>query len=99
VIAIQALVVDGDQPGVLQSGHRAGLALEAGQELAVSCVARIHHLQRHRPVQANVESSVDRRRAPGRYHRVDAVSTVQHGADERVRMGAGIHLSILDLAR
>ena len=86
MLAVDALVVDGDQAGILQPRDGARLALEPGQELVVAGVARIHHLQCHRPVQPDVEPAVHRGHAAGGDHGVDAVSPVQHGADERVRL-------------
>ncbi len=59
-------------------------------------VARVHHLERHGPVQSDVEPAVHRGHAAGGDHGVDAVPTVQHRTDERVRSLAGLHVRILD---
>ena len=91
VLAVDALVVDGDQAGILEPGDRARLALEPGEELLVARVARIHDLQRHGSVQPKVEPAVHRRHAAGGDHGVDAVPTVQNGPDERVRLLVGLH--------
>ena len=61
MLAVDALVVHGDQAGVLQPRDRAGLALEPGQELLVAGIPGIHHLQRHRSIQPEVQSAVHRR--------------------------------------
>ena len=39
--ALDALVVHGDQAGILQAGDRARLALKPGEEMLVAGVARI----------------------------------------------------------
>ncbi len=93
--AVDALVVHGDQAGILQPRDGAGLALEPGQELAVAGVAGIHHLQRHRPVQPEVQPAVHRRHPAGGDQGVDAVAAVQHGPDERVRLLVGLHRHML----
>ncbi len=77
---VDALVVDRDEPGILEPGNSAGLHLESGQELLVTGVAGVHHLQRYRPVQPRVESAVHRRRAAGRDLGRNAVAPVQHCA-------------------
>ena len=99
VLAVEALVVDRDEAGILQSRDRAGLALEPGEELLVARVPRIHDLAGDRPVQPEVESPVHRGHAAGGDQGVDAVAPVQHDADERVRSLAGTHACILDSAR
>ena len=78
-------VVDGDQPGVPEPRHRAGLPPEPGQELVVTGVARIHDLQRDRPFQPGVEPPVDRGHAAGRDLAVDAVAAVERPARQGVR--------------
>ncbi len=90
-VSVDALVVHGDQPGILQPRDGAGLALEPRQELVVARVARIHDLQRHRPIQPEVESAVHARHPSGGDQSVDAVAPVQHGPDERVGLLVGLH--------
>jgi hypothetical protein len=75
--AIQALVVDRDEPGILEPGHAAGLELKAGQELLIAGVAGVHHLEGDRAVQPGVEAAVDRRGATGGNLGRDAVTPVQ----------------------
>ena len=91
MLAVDALVVDGDQAGILQPCDGARLALEPGQELVVAGIAGIHDLQRHRPIQPEVEAAVHRGHSAGGDHGVDAVAPVQHGPDEWVRLLVGLH--------
>ena len=77
---VEALVVDRDEPGILEPRDGAGLHLESGQELPVARVAGIHHLQRDRPVQPGVEAAIHRRRAAGGDRGRNAVAPVQHSA-------------------
>ena len=93
VLAVDALVVDGDQAGILQPRDGAGLALEPGQELLVAGIAGVHDLQRHRPIQPDVQAAVHRRHAAGGDQGVDAVPPVQHSPDKWVRLLVGLHLS------
>ena len=51
MLAVDALVVHGDQAGILQPCDSAGLALKPGEELVVAGVAGVHDLQRHRAIQ------------------------------------------------
>ncbi len=96
VHTVEALVVDRNQAGILESCHGPRLALEAGQELLIMGVARIHHLQRHRPVQSDVETAVHRGHASRGDHAVHAVAAIENRAEKRVRSLAGLHACILD---
>ena len=91
MLAVDALVVHGDQAGILQPRDGARLALKPGEELSVAGVARIHDLQRHRPVQPEVQPAVHSRHPAGGDQGVDAVAPVQHRPDERVGLLAGLH--------
>ena len=93
MLAVDALVVDRDQAGVLQPRDGAGLPLEPRQELAVAGIPGIHDLQCHRPIQPKVEPAVHPGHAAGGDQGVDAVPPVQHGPDERVRLLVGLHRS------
>ena len=99
VPSVEALVVDGDESGILQPGDGAGLALEPGEELLVAGVPGIHDLERYGAIQPDVEPPVHRGHASGRDHPLHAVTAIQHDADEGVRLLAGFHACILDLAR
>ena len=74
---VVALVVDGNQPRVLQARYRTGLTVESREELLVAGVAGIHHLQGDRPVESNVKSSVDRRHSTGGDPGLDAIAAVE----------------------
>src|SRR6267378_1380600 len=73
-----------DQPGILQPGDRAGLELEAGQELVVVGVARVHHLKRDRAVEPGIQAAVNRRRTAAGDFCLDEVAPFQQGAVQRV---------------
>ena len=77
VSGIISLVVDGNQPGVLQARYRTRLTMESREELLVAGVAGIHHLQGDRPVESNVEPSVDRRHSTGGDPGLDAIAAVE----------------------
>ena len=81
---IEALVVDRDQPRILQPRHASGLELETGQELLIAGVAGIHHLQRDRAVQPGVEAAIDRRHAAGGDLGRNAIAPVEQCALEVV---------------
>lgn len=82
---VGALVVDRDQPGILQARDGAGLALEAGEELLVARVARIHHLHGDGTVEPGVETAVHRRGAAAGDLRLDQVAAVQQRVVQQVR--------------
>ena len=90
-MSVDALVVHGDQARILQPCDGAGLALEPGQELAVARVPGIHDLQRHRPIQPEVQSAVHARHPAGGDQGVDPVAPVQHCPHERVGLLVGLH--------
>ena len=96
---VEALVVHGHQSRIGEPGHRSGLALESGEELLIAGVAHVHHLQRDRAVEADVQAAVHGRHAAGGDHGVDAVAAIQYGADERVGWVAAVHACILDSDR
>ena len=54
VAYIGALVIDGDETGILEPGDGAGLTRKAGQELLIAGVAGIHHLQGHGTVEPQI---------------------------------------------
>ena len=85
VCGIISLVVDGHQAGMFQARDCPGLAMEAVEELLVAGVAGVHHLQGNRPVEANVESPIDRRHPAGGNPGLNAVSAVEQRTDERIR--------------
>ena len=98
-VITEALVVDRDEPGILEPGHGARLALEPRQELGVARVPGIHHLEGHRAVQPKIQAAVHRGHPAGGDQGVHAVALVHDEADERVRSLAGIHARILDSDR
>ncbi len=83
VPGVQTLVIDRDQPGVLKPGDRAGFQLEAGQKLGVAGVARIHHFQCDRPIQPDIEATVDRRRTAACDLGLYEVAAIKKGAVHR----------------
>ena len=86
---VVAGVEDGDHVVVGQPGRRAGLALEAAYELVVVGQALVHHLDRHRAVQAQVGGLVDGGHPAAGDLGAHAVSAVEDAADERV--GSAVH--------
>ena len=56
---VLADLVDRHDPGVVQQGHRLGLVLEPAQLGVVGQHAGLDHLQRHRPVEADLPGLVD----------------------------------------
>ena len=64
----RALVVDGDQAGILQPGDSTGLALKPGQELVVAGIARVHDFSATGSVQPDVHAAVHRGHAAGGDH-------------------------------
>ncbi len=82
---VVALVEDADHVRVRQPGGGAGLAHEASREVVVVAETRVHHLHRAGPVQAQIRGLVDGGHAPAGDLRADAVATVEHTPDHRVR--------------
>ena len=77
VCGVVALVVDGNQAGVLQARNRAGLTMESGEELVVTGIAGIHHLQCNRPAESNVEPAIDRRHSAVGNPGLNAITAVE----------------------
>ena len=75
---------------ILELGDGAGLELEAGDELGVGRVLRVHHLDRDGPVEPQVETHVHGGHAAARDHRIDAVAALDAGTDQPV--ARGVHL-------
>ncbi len=90
-----ALVIDGDQAGIAETGDRARLSLKPCEELLVTRVPGFHDLERDWSVKAKVEPAVHRAHPAGGDHGVDAVPTVQDGPDERARLLVGLHKHML----
>ena len=84
---VVAAVVHRHQTRMLEAGHRKGFPPETGQELMVTGVAGIHHLQCHRPFEPQIEPAVDRRHPAGRDLGVEAVAAVEH---HPARVGGGV---------
>jgi hypothetical protein len=79
------LVVHVDDRGMVDPGGRAGLTLEPRTEGRVRRQARVHHLDRHGPVEARVDAAVHHGHpAPGQ-HGAQAVAPVEQspGSDAR----------------
>jgi hypothetical protein len=96
---VQTLVVDRDQPGILQPGDRAGLELEAGQELVVAGVARVHHLERDGAVEPGIQAAVHRRRTAAGDFGLDEVAPVEQGAVQRITAARSGHGAIVGVTR
>ncbi len=84
VIAVLALVVDRDEPGMRQSRDGSGLELEPCQELGIGGELRIHDLHGDGTVETHVGAAVDGRHAAPRDLRFDAITPVEHDADQSV---------------
>ena len=82
---VVALVEDGHHVGVGEPGRGVRLADEAGRELVVVPEPGVHHLERADPVQAQVGRLVDGRHAAAGDPWADAVATIEHAPDHRVR--------------
>src|SRR5262249_42137819 len=74
---------------------RACLELEAGQELVVTGVARVHHLQRDGAVESGVEAAVNSRRTAAGDFCLDEVAAIQQGAVQRVTAARSSHARIV----
>lgn len=84
VLAVGALVVDGDDVGVGQRRGGLGLADEAGDEVLVGGESCVHHLDRDDAVEPEVAREVDRGHAAARDAGLNAVAPVEHTPDEWV---------------
>ena len=82
VLAVGALVVDGDDVRVGQRRRGLGLADEAGDEVLVGGEPGVHHLDRHDAVEPHVAREVDGRHAAAGDAGLDAVAPVEHLPDE-----------------
>ncbi len=82
---VVALVEDPDHVGVGQLRRGARLPHEAGGEVVVVPEPAVHDLERADPVQAQVGGLVDGRHAAARDPGADAVPTIEHTPDHRVR--------------
>ena len=89
VVAVRALVVHRDQAGVLQPGNRPGLELQAGKELWVGRETRVHDLDRHRTIEAQIHAQVHTRHPPAGDQRIDPIATLDQDAEQHV--GRGVH--------
>ena len=94
---VESLVVNRNQPRAFQAGGGAGLALEAGQELLIAGVPRIHDLECHQAVEPGVQAAVHRGHAAAGDGCVHAVAPVQHRTDQWVRLSGWLHLAIVRL--
>lgn len=87
VLAVAALVVDADQPGMVEPGYRAGLELEAREELRIGGELWVHHLDRDRSVQTQVHAAVHGGHAAARDGCIDAVAPIEHHTDQSSTSG------------
>ena len=83
-LPVRALVEDLHDVGVGQPRDRLGLADEPGHEVGVPRELRVHHLERHLPLEPRVRGEVHGGHAAVRDARADVVPAVKHPADKRV---------------
>ncbi len=82
------LVVDRDDPRVVEACRRARLAAEARDEVGALREVRVHDLERDRPVETAVQGPVDGGHAAACDARVHLVPAVDETAEQRVAHGA-----------
>ena len=86
---VDALVVDRDETRMFESCDGPRLELEAAEELRVTGVAPIHHLDRDVATQPQIGAEIDRRHPAARDGRIETIAVLEDRTEQGV--GRAVH--------